>query len=165
MSNSRASGYPLLNVTKDGVNGVISLNCLVNSWVRQSLILNLLFILLFLINLIPPWSMPSSWGGSLSWTWPSSSWASSSSWVSGDACMEDDCWSCYYEGSSGSYGHTSPLDMFLSTMHGASSSSNSSRSTCYTWEPLLSSNTMSQETSTNPVDLLKTICPYVVITK
>jgi hypothetical protein len=49
-SNSRASGYPLLNVTKDGVDGVISLNCLV----RWSLILNLLFILLFLINIISP---------------------------------------------------------------------------------------------------------------
>jgi hypothetical protein len=34
MSNSRASGYTLLNVTKDGVDGVISLNCLVGSWVR-----------------------------------------------------------------------------------------------------------------------------------
>jgi hypothetical protein len=54
MSNSRSSGYPLLNVTKYGVDGVISLNCLVDSWVRWSLILNLLFILLFLINLISP---------------------------------------------------------------------------------------------------------------
>jgi hypothetical protein len=54
MSNSRASGYPLLNVTKYGVDGVISLNCLVDSWVRWSLILDLLFILLFLINFIFP---------------------------------------------------------------------------------------------------------------
>jgi hypothetical protein len=38
MSNSRSSGYPLLNVTKYGVDGVISLN--------------FLFILLFLINFI-----------------------------------------------------------------------------------------------------------------
>jgi hypothetical protein len=52
MSNSRSSGYPLLNVTKYGVDGVISLNFLVDSWVRWSLILNLLFILLFLINFI-----------------------------------------------------------------------------------------------------------------
>jgi hypothetical protein len=53
---------------------------------------------------------------------------------------------------------THPLmDMFLSATHGASSSSNSSRSTCSTREPLVSSNTMSQETSTNPVDLLKTL--------
>jgi hypothetical protein len=50
MSNSRASGYPLLNVTKDGVNGLILLNCLIDSWVRWSLILNLLLILLFLLN-------------------------------------------------------------------------------------------------------------------
>jgi hypothetical protein len=53
------------------------------------------------------------------------------------------------------------MDMFLGTTHGASSSSNSSRSTCYTWEPLVSSNTMSQETSTNPVDLLKTLYALV----
>jgi hypothetical protein len=54
MSNSRASGYPLLNATKYGVDGVISLNCLMDSWVRWSLILILLFILLFLINFISP---------------------------------------------------------------------------------------------------------------
>jgi hypothetical protein len=53
------------------------------------------------------------------------------------------------------------MDMFLSATHGASSSSSSSRSTCYTWEPLVSSNTMSQETSTNPVDLLKTVYALV----
>jgi hypothetical protein len=29
MSNSRSSGYPLVNVTKYGVDGVISLNCLI----------------------------------------------------------------------------------------------------------------------------------------
>jgi hypothetical protein len=39
MSKSRLSGYPLVNVTKNGVDGVISLNCLVDSWVRWSLIL------------------------------------------------------------------------------------------------------------------------------
>lgn len=54
MSNSRLSGYPLLNVTKYGVDGVISLSCLVDSWVRWSLILNLLFILFFFINFISP---------------------------------------------------------------------------------------------------------------
>jgi hypothetical protein len=54
MSKSRSSGYPLLNVTKYGINGVISLNCLVDSWVRWSLILNLLLILLFLIDFISP---------------------------------------------------------------------------------------------------------------
>jgi hypothetical protein len=52
MSNSSASDDPLLNVTNHGVNGVILLNCLMNSWVRWSLILNLLFILLFFINFI-----------------------------------------------------------------------------------------------------------------
>jgi hypothetical protein len=35
MSNLRSSGYPLLNVTKYGVDRVISLNCLVDSWVRR----------------------------------------------------------------------------------------------------------------------------------
>jgi hypothetical protein len=54
MSNSRLSDYTLLNVTKYGVDGVISLNCLIDSWVRWSLIFNLLFILLFLINCISP---------------------------------------------------------------------------------------------------------------
>jgi hypothetical protein len=54
MSNSRLSDYPLVNVTKYGVDGVISLNCLVDSWVQWSLILNFLFILLFLINFISP---------------------------------------------------------------------------------------------------------------
>jgi hypothetical protein len=48
-----------------------------------------------------------------------------------------------------------------SVTHGASSSSSSSRSTCSTWKPLVSSNTMSQETSTNPVDLLKTLYALV----
>jgi hypothetical protein len=31
MSDSRASGYPFLNVSKDGADRVISLNCLVDS--------------------------------------------------------------------------------------------------------------------------------------
>jgi hypothetical protein len=54
MSNSRSSGYPLVNVTKNGVDGVISLNCLVDSWVRWSLIPNLLIIFLVLIIFISP---------------------------------------------------------------------------------------------------------------
>jgi hypothetical protein len=49
MSNSRSSGYPLVDVTKNRVDGVISLNCLVNSWVQWSLILNFLIIFLVLI--------------------------------------------------------------------------------------------------------------------
>src|SRR5688572_15647390 len=53
------------------------------------------------------------------------------------------------------------MDMFLSATHGASSSYSSSRSTFSTWEPLVSSNTMSQETSTIPVDLLKTLYALV----
>jgi hypothetical protein len=54
MSNSRSSGYPLVDVTKNGVNRVISLNCLVDSWVRWSLILNFLIIFLVLIIFISP---------------------------------------------------------------------------------------------------------------
>jgi hypothetical protein len=50
MSNSRSSGYPLVNVTKYGVDGVISLNCLVDSWVWWSLILN--FLIIFISPLI-----------------------------------------------------------------------------------------------------------------
>jgi hypothetical protein len=33
MSNTRSSSYPLMNVAEDGVHGVISLDCLVDSWV------------------------------------------------------------------------------------------------------------------------------------
>jgi hypothetical protein len=54
MSNSRSSGYPLMNVTEDGVDGVISLNCLVNSWVWRSMTLNLLLIFLVFIIIISP---------------------------------------------------------------------------------------------------------------
>jgi hypothetical protein len=75
--------------------------------------------------------------------------------------MEDDGLSCACGDSSDSFGHTSPMDMFLSATHGASSSSRSSRSTCSTWEPLVSSNTMSQETSTIPLDLLKILYALV----
>ena len=35
MCNTRSSSYPLMNIAKDGVHGVISLDCLVDSWVRQ----------------------------------------------------------------------------------------------------------------------------------
>jgi hypothetical protein len=54
MFTKMRSSYPILNVTKDGVDMVISLNCLVDSWVRWSLILNLLLVLLFLLNFISP---------------------------------------------------------------------------------------------------------------
>src|SRR5688572_6271896 len=50
MCNTRSSGYPLMNVAKDGVDGVISLDCLVDSWVWRSLF----FILLVLIICISP---------------------------------------------------------------------------------------------------------------
>src|SRR5688500_13380856 len=51
MSNTRSSGYPLMNIAEDGVDGVISLDCLVDSWVWRSL---LLLILLFLNIRISP---------------------------------------------------------------------------------------------------------------
>jgi hypothetical protein len=54
MSKSRSSGYPLVNVTKYGVDRVISLICLVDSWVRWSLILNFLVIFLVLIMVESP---------------------------------------------------------------------------------------------------------------
>jgi hypothetical protein len=54
MSNLRSSGYPLVDVTKNGVNGVISLNCLVDSWVQWSLIQNFLIMFLILIIFISP---------------------------------------------------------------------------------------------------------------
>jgi hypothetical protein len=54
MSDSRSSGYTLMNIAEDGVHGVISLNLLVDSWVWQSLTLYLLIIFLVLINFISP---------------------------------------------------------------------------------------------------------------
>ena len=43
-----------MNVTKDGVDGVISLDCLVDSWVWRSLTLYFLIIFLFFIIIISP---------------------------------------------------------------------------------------------------------------
>jgi hypothetical protein len=43
-----------MDVTKNGVDGVISLNCLVDSWVWWSLVLNFLIIFLVLIIFISP---------------------------------------------------------------------------------------------------------------
>jgi hypothetical protein len=54
MSDSRSSCYPLMNITKNVVDGVISLNRLVDSWVWRSLTLYLLIIFLVLINFISP---------------------------------------------------------------------------------------------------------------
>jgi hypothetical protein len=51
MSNTRSSSYPLLNITEDGVHGVISLDCLVDSWVWRPWNL---FIFLILIMCISP---------------------------------------------------------------------------------------------------------------
>jgi hypothetical protein len=51
MSDSRSSGYPLMNIAEDGVHEVISLNRLVDSWVWRSLTL---FIFLVLIIVISP---------------------------------------------------------------------------------------------------------------
>jgi hypothetical protein len=43
-----------MNVTENGVHGVISLNRLVDSWVWRSLTLNFLIIFLVMIDLISP---------------------------------------------------------------------------------------------------------------
>jgi hypothetical protein len=43
-----------MNVTKDGVDGVISLNCLMDSWVWRSLTMNFLIIFLVFIIFISP---------------------------------------------------------------------------------------------------------------
>jgi hypothetical protein len=51
MSNTISSGYPLMNIAEDSVHGVISLDCLVDSWVWWPLIL---FIFLTLIIGISP---------------------------------------------------------------------------------------------------------------
>jgi hypothetical protein len=54
MSDSRSSCYSFMNITEDGVHGVISLNRLVDSWVRRSLTLYFLIIFLVLIIIISP---------------------------------------------------------------------------------------------------------------
>jgi hypothetical protein len=50
MSNTRSSSYPLMNVAEDGVHGVISLNCLVDSWVWRSWTLIILLVLIISIS-------------------------------------------------------------------------------------------------------------------
>jgi hypothetical protein len=55
MSDTRSSGYPLMNIAEDGVHGVISLYRLVDSWVWQFWIL---FIFLVLIIVISPYHFP-----------------------------------------------------------------------------------------------------------
>jgi hypothetical protein len=157
MSNSRSSGYPLVDVTKNGVDGVISLNCLVDSWVWWSLILDLLIIFLVLITFISPLIKVAhrlDLHPLLLEPCPHLELVEMLVWK----MMVD---FVLVEALHIFFGHTSPMDMFLSVTHRASSSSSSSRSTCSTWEPLASSNTMSQETSTNPVDLLKTLYALV----
>src|SRR6187455_2227631 len=52
MCNTRSSGYPLMNVAENGVDGVISLDCLVDSWVWRSLFLILLIFLICISPLI-----------------------------------------------------------------------------------------------------------------
>src|SRR5690242_2180844 len=50
MSNTRSSGYPLLNIAEDGVHGLISLYCLVDSWVWRPWILLILLVLIIGIS-------------------------------------------------------------------------------------------------------------------
>src|SRR6187455_135925 len=50
MSNTRSSSYPLMNIAEDGVHGVISLYCLVDSWVRRSWTLIIFLILIISIS-------------------------------------------------------------------------------------------------------------------
>jgi hypothetical protein len=50
MSNTRSSGYPLMNITEDGVHRVISLYCLVDSWVRRSWTVIIFLVLIISIS-------------------------------------------------------------------------------------------------------------------
>jgi hypothetical protein len=50
MSDSRSSGYPLMNIAEDGVHGVISLNRLVDSWVWWPLTLFMFLVLIIGIS-------------------------------------------------------------------------------------------------------------------
>ena len=52
MSNTRSSGYPLMNIAEDGVDRVISLDCLVDSWVWRSWFFILLVFLICISPLI-----------------------------------------------------------------------------------------------------------------
>jgi hypothetical protein len=122
MCNSRSSGYPLMNVTEDGVDRVISLNCLVDSWEWRSLSLNFLIIFLALINFISPLILVLllRWLNLLIFINIVLSLFLILSWW---RCLIGRWrWSCACGGSSDSLGHTSPMDMFLSATHGASSS-------------------------------------------
>src|SRR6187455_3557394 len=50
MCNTRSSGYPLMNIAKDGVHEVISLYCLVDSWVWRSWTLVIFLVLIISIS-------------------------------------------------------------------------------------------------------------------
>src|SRR5688572_27716957 len=50
MSDTRSSGYPLMNISKDGIHGVISLYCLVDSWVWRSWTLIIFLVLIIGIS-------------------------------------------------------------------------------------------------------------------
>src|SRR5688500_2954986 len=50
MSNTRSSSCPLMNIAEDGVHGVISLYCLVDSWVRRSWTLIIFLVLIMGIS-------------------------------------------------------------------------------------------------------------------
>src|SRR6187455_3319322 len=50
MCNTRSSSYPLVNVAEDGVHGVISLDCLVDSWVWRPWFLLILLVLIIGIS-------------------------------------------------------------------------------------------------------------------
>jgi hypothetical protein len=54
ISDTRSSGYPLMNIAEDGVHGVISLYRLVDSWVRRCLTLFFLIIFLVFAMVISP---------------------------------------------------------------------------------------------------------------
>src|SRR5688572_20742622 len=59
MCNTRSSSYPLMNVAEDSVDGMISLDCLVDSWVWRvwNLFISLIFsfIILSLILILSRW--------------------------------------------------------------------------------------------------------------
>jgi hypothetical protein len=50
MSDTRSSGYPLMDIAEDGVHEVISLKCLVDSWVWRSWTLIIFLVLIISIS-------------------------------------------------------------------------------------------------------------------
>ena len=162
---TRMSGYPFSDASKDVVHRMILLDTLMYSWMRNlRLLLNLLslFFILRLILMIGWWFLIMSrilrYSFRLDRIWDPESPA----WfLEFPGCAAE----CVLDGhgntipssswSSCSWGFISPMASFLIALLDDSSNPTTS-STCSPWEPLDSSNVTSHAISTQPEVLLKT---------